>query len=87
MEVFKLRANCDPQTYGLGLKEASPAWRCRWLVVDGVQVWEVPADKCRPGEVQHTLGWPLDSSTYGGARLGLAVADECMRLKARSCTT
>ena len=39
-----------PQTYGLGLKE----------------VWQIPKDRHKPGFVLHTLGWPLDSRTYGG---------------------
>jgi electron-transferring-flavoprotein dehydrogenase len=50
---FKLRAGVDPQTYGLGIKE----------------LWEVPADKHRPGLVMHTAGWPLGSETYGGSFL------------------
>ena len=40
MEKFDLRADCDPQTYGLGVKE----------------VWEVPEDKHKPGFIQHTFG-------------------------------
>jgi electron-transferring-flavoprotein dehydrogenase len=54
---FDLRKNSQMQTYGLGLKE----------------VWEVPEDKCHPGRVQHTLGFPLQSSlldkTFGGSFL------------------
>jgi electron-transferring-flavoprotein dehydrogenase len=46
-----------PQTYGLGIKE----------------VWQVPKEQHRPGFVQHTLGWPLQSSifskTFGGSFL------------------
>ncbi|KAL1717555.1 hypothetical protein EV715DRAFT_253812 [Schizophyllum commune] len=44
--------NPDPQaqTYGFGLKE----------------VWQVPPEVHRPGEVVHTLGWPLSYDTYGG---------------------
>lgn len=48
---FKLREQCDPQTYGLGIKE----------------LWEIPADVHKAGQVMHTLGWPLDTSTYGGS--------------------
>jgi electron-transferring-flavoprotein dehydrogenase len=37
------------------------------------QVWQIPAEKCKPGLVQHTLGWPLQRSlfdtTYGGSFL------------------
>jgi len=47
----------EPQSYGIGVKE----------------VWEIPEDKCKPGLVQHTLGWPLQSSlfskTFGGSFL------------------
>lgn len=51
IEKFNLRANCDPQIYGIGLKE----------------VWEVDNSHYSPGLVQHTVGWPLDNSTYGGS--------------------
>ncbi|OSX58125.1 hypothetical protein POSPLADRAFT_1071371 [Postia placenta MAD-698-R-SB12] len=47
---FRLREGRDPQTYGIGLKE----------------VWRVDPKKYRPGEVVHTMGWPLDWRTYGG---------------------
>jgi electron-transferring-flavoprotein dehydrogenase len=54
---FKLRDGRQPQTYGLGIKE----------------VWEIPAENFKPGFVQHTLGWPLQSSffdkTFGGTFL------------------
>jgi electron-transferring-flavoprotein dehydrogenase len=40
----------NPQVYGIGIKE----------------LWEVPAGRIKPGYVAHTLGWPLDSSMYGG---------------------
>ena len=50
-EKFKLRKDCDPQTYGLGIKE----------------LWEIPAAQHQPGLCVHTIGWPLDKSTYGGA--------------------
>ncbi len=48
---FGLRAQCDPQTYGIGIKE----------------LWEVAAGEHRPGRVVHTVGWPLDAHTYGGS--------------------
>ncbi len=51
IKKFDLRKNSDPQTYALGIKE----------------IWEVPAEKHRAGEIIHTLGWPLDSKTYGGS--------------------
>jgi electron-transferring-flavoprotein dehydrogenase len=50
-ERFNLRETCDPQTYGLGVKE----------------IWEIPAEKHREGLVVHTTGWPLDAKTYGGS--------------------
>ena len=40
----------EPQKYGLGIKE----------------VWEVPAEKHRAGQVDHYLGFPLDNATAGG---------------------
>lgn len=42
---FNLREDCQPQSYGIGLKE----------------VWEIPAEKHEPGRVEHTIGWPLVS--------------------------
>ncbi|KAM7290936.1 electron transfer flavoprotein-ubiquinone oxidoreductase, mitochondrial [Ixodes scapularis] len=48
---FDLRKNCQPQTYGLGLKE----------------LWEVDPAKHRPGLVMHSIGWPLDKDVYGGS--------------------
>jgi electron-transferring-flavoprotein dehydrogenase len=50
---FKLDEGCDPQTYGLGIKE----------------LWEIDPARHQPGFVMHTAGWPMDSSTYGGAFL------------------
>ncbi len=40
----------NPQLYAIGIKE----------------LWEVPPGRIRLGYVAHTLGWPLDSSQYGG---------------------
>ena len=51
IEKFDLAENCDPQKYGIGLKE----------------LWEVPSERHRPGLVLHTMGWPLDDSTGGGS--------------------
>jgi len=50
---YQLDANSDPQTYGIGIKE----------------LWQLPAGRVEPGKVVHTLGWPLDSATYGGSFL------------------
>ncbi len=52
-ERFDMRAGIDPQTFGIGIKE----------------LWEVEPAKHRPGLVTHTIGWPLDKSTYGGSFL------------------
>jgi len=40
----------NPQVYSIGVKE----------------LWEVLPGRIKPGWVAHTLGWPLDSSMYGG---------------------
>ena len=53
IERYGLRDDCDPQTYGLGIKE----------------IWEVEPSRHRPGLVVHTVGWPLDGKTYGGSFL------------------
>jgi electron-transferring-flavoprotein dehydrogenase len=50
-ERFDLRDGVQPQTYGLGVKE----------------LWELAPEKHVPGKVVHTIGWPLDSRTYGGS--------------------
>ena len=47
---FHLRRECQPQTYGLGLKE----------------VWEVQPEKFDRGQVVHSMGYPLPADTYGG---------------------
>ena len=51
IEKFKLDADSDPQAYGLGIKE----------------LWRVESGKCKTGFVQHSIGWPLDTGTYGGS--------------------
>jgi electron-transferring-flavoprotein dehydrogenase len=48
---YDLRKDCDPQTYGLGIKE----------------IWEVSSEKYQPGLVMHTAGWPLSNDVYGGS--------------------
>ena len=50
---YKLDAGKSPQTYGLGYKE----------------LWQLPKGRTEAGLIQHTLGWPLDSKTYGGSYL------------------
>jgi electron-transferring-flavoprotein dehydrogenase len=53
MERFDLCDPGQPQTYGIGIKE----------------LWEVDPAKHKPGCVVHTVGWPMDSRTYGGSFL------------------
>jgi len=53
MRRFDLRADADPQHYGIGIKE----------------VWEIEPDKHEEGLVVHTAGWPLDRHTEGGGFL------------------
>ena len=53
MERFNLRADAEPQTYGIGIKE----------------LWEVDPSVHRNGLVVHTAGWPLGTHTYGGSFL------------------
>ncbi len=53
MARLGLREGVQPQTYGIGLKE----------------LWEVAPENHHPGRVVHTIGWPLDSRTYGGSFL------------------
>ncbi|WP_374405451.1 electron transfer flavoprotein-ubiquinone oxidoreductase [Pelagerythrobacter sp.] len=51
---FDLEADCQPQTYGLGIKE----------------LWDIDPAKHVPGRVLHTQGWPLsESDTWGGGFL------------------
>jgi len=53
MKKFDLRANADPQHYGIGFKE----------------VWEIDPKLHEAGLVVHTAGWPLDAHTEGGGFL------------------
>ena len=48
---FKLDEGCDPQSYGIGIKE----------------LWEVDPSRHQPGFAMHTAGWPMDEQTYGGS--------------------
>jgi len=52
-ERYALRSGVDPQTYGIGIKE----------------LWEIAPGKHQEGLVIHTIGWPLESDTYGGSFL------------------
>ncbi|BBN18546.1 electron-transferring-flavoprotein dehydrogenase [Marchantia polymorpha subsp. ruderalis] len=55
IKKFQLReqSGSQHQTYALGIKE----------------VWDVDPSKHRPGLTVHTVGWPLDTRTYGGSFL------------------
>ncbi len=48
---FGLDKGKSPQTYGLGFKE----------------LWQLPPGRVEPGLIQHTVGWPMDTATYGGS--------------------
>jgi electron-transferring-flavoprotein dehydrogenase len=50
---FDLRKNSDPQTYGLGIKE----------------IWRIDPKYHKEGSITHTIGWPMDTQTYGGSWL------------------
>lgn len=51
IQKFDLRKDSDPQTYGIGIKE----------------LWEIKPEQHKEGLIIHTLGWPMDSKTYGGS--------------------
>jgi electron-transferring-flavoprotein dehydrogenase len=48
--IFDLRSDCQPQTYGIGIKE----------------LWDIDPARHVPGRVIHTQGWPLKSEVGGG---------------------
>ncbi|SOE09186.1 flavin-dependent dehydrogenase [Hoeflea halophila] len=50
---YKLDEDREPQKYGIGLKE----------------LWQVKPEHHKPGLVQHSFGWPLDTKTGGGSFL------------------
>jgi electron-transferring-flavoprotein dehydrogenase len=51
VDRFRLNEGRHPQVYALGVKE----------------VWECPKGSLSPGRVIHTMGFPLDRETFGGA--------------------
>jgi electron-transferring-flavoprotein dehydrogenase len=53
MAKYDLCTESQPQKYGIGIKE----------------LWEIPAEKHKPGLVMHTLGWPLKNDVGGGSFL------------------
>ena len=50
MRLFDLRRDCDPQVYGLGVKE----------------LWDIDPELHMPGKVVHTQGWPLSETGSNG---------------------
>jgi electron-transferring-flavoprotein dehydrogenase len=65
--IFDLERDCQPQVYGIGIKE----------------LWDIDPAKHVPGKVIHTQGWPLTDAWGGGfiyhqangqVALGLVVA-------------
>ncbi|MBA3940864.1 MAG: electron transfer flavoprotein-ubiquinone oxidoreductase [Sphingopyxis sp.] len=50
---FALDSDCEPQVYGLGIKE----------------LWDIDPANHAPGRVIHTQGWPLDENANGGGFL------------------
>ena len=50
---FALDSDCEPQVYGLGVKE----------------LWDIKSENHAEGRVIHTQGWPLDENANGGGFL------------------
>lgn len=50
IKQFDLDAGNNPAGYEVGVKE----------------VWELPEERVKPGEIIHTMGYPLKSDTFGG---------------------
>ncbi len=50
-ERFDLRADCEHQTFGIGIKE----------------LWQLDPAQHQKGRVIHTAGWPMDRKTWGGS--------------------
>jgi len=50
VDRFDLRADCEPQVYGLGIKE----------------LWDIDPENHVPGRVIHSQGWPLSESGANG---------------------
>jgi electron-transferring-flavoprotein dehydrogenase len=46
-----LADGCSPQSYGLGIKE----------------LWQLPPGRVEPGLFHNSVGWHVDSKTYGGS--------------------
>lgn len=52
-EKFDMLSNANPQSYAIGIKE----------------LWEIDPKKHHQGKIVHTIGWPLNTETYGGSFL------------------
>jgi electron-transferring-flavoprotein dehydrogenase len=50
---FKLDQGKSAPTFALGFKE----------------LWQLPPGRVQPGFIRHSVGWPLDTATYGGSFL------------------
>ncbi|HEX8153071.1 MAG TPA: electron transfer flavoprotein-ubiquinone oxidoreductase [Thermoanaerobaculia bacterium] len=50
-QLYNLYEGKNPQVYAVGVKE----------------LWQLPDDRFAPGTVIHTMGFPLDLDTFGGA--------------------
>ena len=63
---FQLDKDCDPQHYGIGIKE----------------VWEIPEEKHQEGRVVHTAGYPMIGASYAATSGGFLyhVADNQVSL-------
>lgn len=53
IQHYQLAQHASPQTYAIGIKE----------------LWEISTKHHQPGSVTHTIGFPLDTQTYGGGFL------------------
>ncbi len=51
IDKFGLSQGREPQKFGIGMKE----------------LWEVRPENHKPGQVTHTMGWPLGSNAGGGS--------------------
>ena len=51
IDKFNLSEGKSPQKFGIGMKE----------------LWEIKPENHKPGQVTHTMGWPLDTRTGGGS--------------------
>ena len=53
LDRYHLKEGVQDQTYAIGIKE----------------LWEIPAANHQLGLIEHSIGWPLKSDTYGGSFL------------------